>query len=355
MAALLAATPTSAEMEFSRAGAQDFVRNIPSMLKSNLKTFRVGTSTMWKNWGAAKEVQRAVLADSSRLSYSDLILIRKSKEDTNKFLFSGFIWMAAPELFPAMLYFNPRSIPSTFEGENGRQKRLNSMVRMRTKSALDLLSTLEEQAAGTGKKAAAATAHCEIAERLLRAKSTPKALAYLQGCASQPEEGDKAFAELEKIAQREKRRKRTAGPWTVRGAGKASLLGISPPALKAGCQLIGQGGFPGQPGFMRRGVLGKHLEQLVAEDAILARRGVASLSHAELAEACLDRGFGSGTLGEDELRRLLGSWLQLVEQQSLAEGVEPHRLRLAAMAACATASVRRQQESLSVLPRLLLA
>ena len=240
MAALLAATPTSAEMEFSRAGAQDFVRNIPSMLKSNLKTFRVGTSTMWKNWGAAKEVQRAVLADSSRLSYSDLILIRKSKEDTNKFLFSGFIWMAAPELFPAMLYFNPRSIPSTFEGENGRQKRLNSMVRMRTKSALDLLSTLEEQAAGTGKKAAAATAHCEIAERLLRAKSTPKALAYLQGCASQPEEGDKAFAELEKIAQREKRRKRTASPWMVRGAGKASLLGISPPALKAGCQLIGR-------------------------------------------------------------------------------------------------------------------
>jgi uncharacterized protein YbjT (DUF2867 family) len=34
---------------------------------------------------------------------------------------------------------------------------------------------------------------------------------------------------------------------------------------------------------------------------------------------------------------------------------EPHRLRLAAMAACATAAVRREADSMSVLPRLVYA
>ena len=78
----------------------------------------------------------------------------------------------APELFPAMLYFNPRSIPSTFESEAGRAKRYDSMARKRTRAALDLLSTLEEQAAGTGKKAFLAAEHCQTAESLLRARFT---------------------------------------------------------------------------------------------------------------------------------------------------------------------------------------
>ena len=90
-------------------------------------------------------------------------------------------------------------------------------------------------------------------------------------------------------------------------------------------------------------------------DGVLVRRGVATLSHTELTEACLDRGFGSTSLSDDEMRKLLSGWLQLVDKRRFDCELEPHRLRLAAMAACATTSVRRQKESLSVLPRLLLA
>ena len=139
MMALLAPT-VAAQMDFN---AGEFVKGLPGMIKSNLRTFRTGTSTMYKNWGAARQIQQAALKGGTELSYSDLVLIRRTGEDTNKFLMSGFIWMAAPELFPAMLYFNPRSIPSTFESEAGRAKRYDSMARKRTRAALDLLSTLE--------------------------------------------------------------------------------------------------------------------------------------------------------------------------------------------------------------------
>ena len=110
------------------------------------------------------------------------------------------------------------------------------------------------------------------------------------------------------------------------------------------------------PGILRRAALGKHLEQLVTEDAVLRARGVRSLSRTELMEACLDRGFGSLELSDAQLRARLEAWLVLVQRSpggGEARPLEPHRIRLAAMAACAASSVRSERESMSVLPRLL--
>ena len=223
-----------------------------------------------------------------------------------------------------------------------------------------LLSTFEEQAAGTGKKAIAAASACEIAESLLRARSTTKALAYLQSSTVPPSEGDKGHKEIAKVTERlERQRAKRNAKLTVgkaSGMGKLALLGISQPALKAGCKLIGVSG--PQPGPLRRATLGKHLEQLVEEDAVLAKCGVDSLSREQLAEACLDRGCGSDSLSDAELRQRLESWLKLVHSRERGGGAgaaayEPHRLRLAAMAACTAAAARDERESLSVLPRLL--
>ena len=144
------------------------------------------------------------------------------------------------------------------------------------------------------------------------------------------------------------------------GTGKVALLGISAPALKAGCKLIGVSG--PQPGFLRRQALGKHLEQLVAEDAVLRRTGTASLSREQLTEACLDRGFGSAALSDAQLRARLDGWLGVLGARKGGAGagaaagsppLEPHRLRLAAMAAMASTSARDERESLMQLPRLL--
>ena len=91
---------------------------------------------------------------------------------------------------------------------------------------------------------------------------------------------------------------------------------------------------------------------------MLSKCGVDSLSREQLAEACLDRGCGSDELSDAELRQRLESWLKLVDSRERGGGAgaatyEPHRLRLAAMAACTAAAARDQRESLSVLPRLL--
>jgi hypothetical protein len=341
-------------------GAEDFnlgdaVRGLPGSIKSNLRRFRSGCGEMWDNSKQAKLVQRSVMNDGHALSYAELILLRQSSEDFSKLLRAGAIWLFAPELLPAMLYFYPRAMPSTFESEEGRDRRRGSLARMRTTSCLELLATLEEQAAtAKGSKALLATASVERAEQLLRARSVGRALVFLHECATPPKEDEKAHKPLQKVLAAQARSQKRGGlrVGKTSGAGKAALLGLSQPALKAGCKMIGVSG--PQPGPLRRGALGKHLENLVQEDAVLSTQGTAALGREELLEACLDRGFGSSNLKDAELRKLLDEWLALIRARDGAEGFlfEPHRLRLAAMGACSAAALRREGDSMSVLPRL---
>ena len=340
-------------------GMDDFnlgtmVKGFPGMVKKNWQQFTAGSGKMWQNGKAAGVVKKRIkTAGFSTIEYSELQLIRRSGEDTGKLVQAAFVWLFVPELFPALLYFYPKALPSTYESEAGRDKRFASLARMRTSSCLELLGTLEEQAATrtTGKKGAAAANAVEIAERSLRAGTPSRALAYVQMCAGMPQPSDKgyeAFSKAQKKLAQRKQKKQL--PTVTTGVGKVSLLGISQPCLKAGCKMIGNSG--PSPGFLRRAALGKHLEQLVTEDNVLLRKGIKSLSRTELLEACLDRGFGSVELSDAQLRARLDAWLGLV-YRSPGEALEPHRVRLAAMAACAASSVRNEQESMSVLPRLL--
>lgn len=346
--------------------------NMPAMIRDNVKRFQVGTKQMWLNGKAAGVVRRRVERGGEALSYAELQLLRRSGEDTFKLLRAGAMWLVAPELFPVLLYFYPRALPSTFETETDRERRRGTLARMRTAAALELLSTLEEQkATNTGRKALAAAEQCEAAELLLRAKSSSHALAFVQGRARALAPEAKIYKHYNRIAEREAQKRRPRKDGKVpevsvgqsSGLGKAALMGLSQPVLKAGCKLIGVSG--PQPGMFRRGALGAHLEGLALEDSILAAQGTSVLGREELVEACLDRGFGSTALNDAQLRRLLDEWLHLVRSRgdvavAGGEGVqgalfEPHRLRLAAMAACATAAVRREADSMSVLPRLVYA
>lgn len=256
---------------------KDTVRNMPGMLKDNVRRFRVGCGEMWVNGKAAGVVRQRVQSGGSALNYEELQLLRRSGEDTAKLLKAGALWLFAPELFPVLLYFYPRALPSTFETEAGRERRRGTLARMRTTSALELLATIEEQrASATGRKALAAVEHCATAEQVLRASSASRALAYVQGSAVAIAPDAKTYKAYSQIAQREaKRRSRKNAKVKVgvtTGAGKVALNGLSQPALKAGCKLIGVCG--PQPGPFRRGALGAHLEKLVHEDSILAVQGV---------------------------------------------------------------------------------
>eukprot|EP00965_Chrysotila_dentata_P010846 352564-Pleurochrysis_carterae.AAC.1 len=109
------------------------------------------------------------------------------------------------------------------------------------------------------------------------------------------------------------------------------------------------------PPFMRAARLREHLQNLVAEDAVLSNTDLRTLSRSELLEACFDRGLGDTSNSENEMRSQLGRWLDLTSESRMSAGFgkpNPERLRLAAMAVCAVASCRDDREQL---PRLLYA
>uniref|UniRef100_A0A7S2JL79 Letm1 RBD domain-containing protein n=1 Tax=Haptolina brevifila TaxID=156173 RepID=A0A7S2JL79_9EUKA len=261
---------------------------------------------------------------------------------------------------PVYLTLFPRSAPSAFESEEQRAKKRATLVRMRTRGSLELLTTLEDQAAGGGgialrpaKRKKAASAQCELAEQLLRSRSVSQALVYVQSSAQVPDPKAKTFKALQRIAKAQDRQPAQRRVGRTTGAGRIALDGLSQAALKAGCTIIGNSG--PQLGVMRRGALGKHLEHLVMEDRALEAQGVDCLGRDELLEACIDRGFGSGQLNDSRLRKLLNEWLAVARSRAAnhdGSGYEPHRLRLAMMATFAAAAVRREEDSMSVLPRL---
>ena len=124
---------------------------------------RVGTKQMWVNSKAAGSVKKRVTACGIPLNYAELQLLRKSGEDTTKLLQAGVMWLVAPELIPAMLYFYPRALPSTFESTEGCAKRHATLCRLRASATLQLLAKLDEDSVARGKKGVRAKAQRQLA------------------------------------------------------------------------------------------------------------------------------------------------------------------------------------------------
>ena len=119
------------------------VKGIPGTVRDNLRIFRAGTGAMWRNRKAASVVRKRVKQGGAAASYSELLLLRKSGDDAQKLLQAGVVYLAVPELLPAMLYFFPRSLPSTFETDQRRARRYETIGRLRSKAVLQLLTSLE--------------------------------------------------------------------------------------------------------------------------------------------------------------------------------------------------------------------
>lgn len=281
------------------------------------------------------------------LSYPDLKLLRQTAEDKMKILqIMGFSILSKDPLLNAAFLAYAFGLPSTFKSEEGRMKKISALEHKRAQSAIEFLHTMEDGAASKGKKGEAAASQLEIATSTLRAQSPRRAMKNLQSFTLIPSESDPGYKALNAINEKQERSKtkKNAKLQVCKntGAGAAALLGICQPALKAGCKYIGASKLWCQPGPLRRNALGQHLERLVEEDQTLHGGRVASLSHAQLVEACSDRGFLSLDHTDRELRKRLRSWLHLVKDHRH----EPHRVRLAAMAACSTASMRQDSTSL---------
>jgi hypothetical protein len=223
--------------ELSEFNMVDAVKGAPGMIRDNFRIFKTGTGAMWNNRKAAAVVRKQHKSAGARPTYPELLLLRKSSDDTQKLVQAGIIYIVVPELLPAMLYFFPRSIPSTFETAERRGRRYDTLVRLRAKAVLDMAVRLEDDAAvKKGKAGKLAVERSAEAERLLRAPSLSAATAPLA---------------------------KYLPPATSAQAievGKAPLKGMPQPFVKAGCTLIGLSG--PLPGFIRRRELRKHLQHV---------------------------------------------------------------------------------------------
>ena len=147
-APLLAASPPPRELyAWSAAEIGDGVRSVPGMVRGGLSRFRTGVTGMWRNGGEARRVRQRVKSGGAPATYSEVVLMRKSGEDTGKFFQMAFLFLFTPELLPLSVYLFPRILPSTFESEEGVAKRYQSMGRQRNKAILSLLAYVEEEGA----------------------------------------------------------------------------------------------------------------------------------------------------------------------------------------------------------------
>ena len=164
------------------------IKGLPGAVKSNFRQFKIGTKQMWVNGKAAGVVKKRVQAGGAPVSFAEQQLLRKSSEDTTKLIQAGVVWLVAPELIPAMLYFYPRALPSTFESEKGAAKRHATLCRVRATATLQLLAQLDEDSAGNGKKAKRATAQKALALQMLKSRSAcpPRMPVPLGACVAAP-------------------------------------------------------------------------------------------------------------------------------------------------------------------------
>ena len=122
----------------------DTIKGLPTTIKNSFRQFKAGMGQMWRNGKEASAIRKRVAAlqppatnPADALSFTELVLLRKAGEDTLKLVQAGAVWLFIPELFPALLYFYPRALPSTFESEAGKAKRHGTLARMRTRSAVE--------------------------------------------------------------------------------------------------------------------------------------------------------------------------------------------------------------------------
>jgi len=299
------------------------IRDIPQTTGAAFKKFRMGMGGIRNNWRAAGTIRKRVKQGGALTTLQEVTLLRKQGEDSMKLLQAGFVYLTVPEMATLMLCINPKMLPSTFEGDEGRLNRWRQLQRMRTSAVMQLLWDLEEETVKKGKRGMRGAERVQIAEGMLRSR--------------QPLQGVRVVEEFTRP---------TKGS-SVQVA-KKPVEGIPKPVLKAACRLIGiQFAIPGT----RPAALRKHLQMLVEEDAALARTDWSTLSHTDLADACFDRALGCIGDSDKEMRQMLRCWCELTDESRFAtpDGVtpDPARLRLAAMSVSAVASCRKEKGKLS--------
>jgi hypothetical protein len=215
------------------------VKDVPGIMRDNLRILKTGTGAIWRNRKAAAVLRKRHKSEGTMPTYPELLLLRQADGDTQKLIRAGVVYLAFPEAFAVMLASFPNSMPSTFETEARRRRRYEGIAQMRVNAVLQMLIFIETQAVvRKGTAGRLAVERSAEAEQLLRASSLPAAAAplakYLHPATS---------AQAVEVS-------------------KAPLKGMSGRFVTAGSNIIGISGSGPIPPFIRRQGLKRHLQQV---------------------------------------------------------------------------------------------
>ncbi|KAG8240420.1 hypothetical protein J437_LFUL003134 [Ladona fulva] len=219
-------------------------------------------------------------------------LVRTTSDLFRLLPFSVFIIVPFMELLlPVALKLFPGMLPSTFQTDNEKEDKMKKALKVKLEMAKFLQETLDDMAV-TSKGHSSQLAK-EFAEFFIKVRTSGE------------QASNKEILKFSKLFEDE-----------------ITLDSLSRPQLAALCRVLEIQPL-GTNNFLRF-QLRMRLRQLAADDKVIRKEGVESLSASELQQACRSRGMRAYGVSEDRLRSQLEQWLDL----SLNEKVPPSLLLL---------------------------
>nr|XP_027204065.1 mitochondrial proton/calcium exchanger protein-like [Dermatophagoides pteronyssinus] len=214
----------------------------------------------------------------SRREYRQLV--RTSSDVFRLVPFSVFIIVPFMEiLLPVFLKFFPNMLPSTFQTASSREAKIKQELKLKLDMARFLQTTLDEM-----------TLQARGESHSNRAKEFKQFFDNIRKSGEQASNED--ILKFSKLFEDE-----------------ITLDSLSRPQLVALCRLLELQPI-GTENFLRF-QLRMRLRTLKADDQMIAREGIDSLTVSELQQACRSRGMRALGISEDRLRFQLSQWLEL--------------------------------------------
>ncbi|OTF70549.1 LETM1 and EF-hand domain-containing protein anon-60Da, mitochondrial-like protein [Euroglyphus maynei] len=256
-------------------------RNLGKRIWDEIVHYYHGFRLLIIDIGIASRLIWKILNGNNSLSRREYRQLVRTSSDVFRLVpFSVFIIIPFMELLlPVFLKFFPGMLPSTFQTASSRETKIKQELKLKLDMAKFLQTTLDEM-----------TLQARGESHSNRAKEFKQFFDNIRKSGEQASNED--ILRFSKLFEDE-----------------ITLDSLSRPQLVALCRLLELQAI-GTENFLRF-QLRMRLRSLKADDQMIAREGIESLTVSELQQACRARGMRALGISEDRLRFQLSQWLEL--------------------------------------------
>lgn len=285
-------TATAAPSTVATATPKAVKKTIKQRVWEEIVHYYHGFRLLFININVARKLVGKVLNGKSLTRREYRLLIRTTGDMFRLVPFSVFVIVPFMEfLLPLFIKFFPGMLPSTFETAKDREVKARSQLKVKLEMAKFLQKTLDEM---------------DMQHKEHKSEEAKEFVTFFNKVRTSGEQATSdEIMKFSKLFEDE-----------------ITLDSLSRQQLTAICKVLEVGSL-GTSNFLRFQLRMK-LRALAADDRMIQREGVDSLTTPELQSACRSRGMRAYGLSDEQLRRQLSEWINL----SLNEKVPPSLLLL---------------------------